>query len=366
MRQPPPTRVAAVFPALTPQRAPLLDRLAARPEIDLTALYGSDARRVDPRHRAVFLRGLPVLELRRTLASAGPEVVVVSGWSTLASQSAIAWCRLARVPYVLVVEDHVGAPRVGWRGTLGDAVLTPIVQRAGGVLVDGAFARRAMLERGASPQHVRVFANTIDVEDFGARADRVARRREGLRESLGAGSDDVVVLSVGPLTLERRHVDLVHAIAELGDERFVLVLAGDGPERERIVELAGVRDVRLVVARDRDAGPELYAAVDVFALVSEREAWTVVVTEAAACGLPLLLSDGVGAAHDLLDDGENGVLVEARDVDAVSAALRRLGADPRLREAFGAHSRELARDWGYGPSVDGFLAAVREAVSSRR
>jgi glycosyltransferase involved in cell wall biosynthesis len=89
------------------------------------------------------------------------------------------------------------------------------------------------------------------------------------------------------------------------------------------------------------------------------------VNEAAACGLPLVLSDRVGAAHDLLRDGENGALVTAGDVAAAAQALRRLAADAELRRTQGSRSRELARDWGYGPSVDGFLEAVREAVSDR-
>ena len=108
---------------------------------------------------------------------------------------------------------------------------------------------------------------------------------------------------------------------------------------------------------------ETYAAADVFALLSAREPWAVVVNEAAASGLPLVLSDRVGAAHDLLRDGENGFLVAAGDVEAASGALRRLAADDDLRHVQGARSRELARDWGYGPSVEGFLAAVREAVA---
>jgi glycosyltransferase involved in cell wall biosynthesis len=73
----------------------------------------------------------------------------------------------------------------------------------------------------------------------------------------------------------------------------------------------------------------------------------------------------VGAAHDLLRDGENGRLVAAGDVVAAAAALRELAASPELRAAQRARSRELARDWGYGPSVEGFLEAVREAVADR-
>ena len=123
-----------------------------------------------------------------------------------------------------------------------------------------------------------------------------------------------------------------------------------------------------MLAGDRpgSGSSRLYVAADVFALLSEREPWAVVVNEAAACGLPLVLSDRVGAAPDLLRDGENGFLVAAGDVAAAAAALRRLAADPERAPRSGARSRELVQDWGYGPSVDGFLAAVREAVGATR
>jgi hypothetical protein len=58
--------------------------------------------------------------------------------------------------------------------------------------------------------------------------------------------------------------------------------------------------------------------------------------------------------------------VAAGDVAAAARALRELTADSGLRHAQGARSRELAQDWGYGPSVEGFLAAVREAVGDHR
>jgi glycosyltransferase involved in cell wall biosynthesis len=87
------------------------------------------------------------------------------------------------------------------------------------------------------------------------------------------------------------------------------------------------------------------------------------VNEAAASGLPLLLSDHVGAGRDLLVEGENGFVVPADDVEAAAAALERLADDPELRGAMGSRSQEVVRDWGYEPSVENFLAAVREATS---
>jgi glycosyltransferase involved in cell wall biosynthesis len=382
----PPIRVAAVFPEPTPYRAPLLDRVAALPEIDLTVVYAAGTVagrtwRVEPKHRAVFLRGLRVPGAARVLRhdypltpgivpaleAIRPDVVVVSGWSTFAAQAAIAWCRVRDVPYLLIVESHDEGPRPGWRRTVKDTVVPPIVANAAGVLVTGTLARNSMISRGAPADRVRVFANTVDVEEFGANASRLADRRPELRSALGAEQDDVVVLSVARLAPEKGLDDLVRAVDEAADERLLLVVAGEGGERSRLGQLAGELGVKLVLTGDVDWERivELYVAADVFALLSEREPWAVVVNEAGACGLPLVLSDRVGAAHDLLRDGENGALVAAGDVAAAARALRELAVDPELRHAQGARSRELAADWGYGPSVDGFLAAVLDALDRR-
>ena len=379
-----PFRVAAVFPEPTPYRAPLLDRVAAHEDIDLSVIYAastvaSRTWQVEPQHEARFLRGLRVPGARqvlhhdypltpgivRALDRANPDVVVVSGWSTFAAQGAIAWSRLRGIPYVLVVESHDEGPRPGWRRQVKGTVVPPIVQGAAGVLVTGTLARSSMIERGARPEDVHVFANTIDVEGFGARADALVARRAELRAELGTAEDDVVVLSVARLVSEKAHDVLVRAAAAAGDSRIVLVLVGEGPERGRLRRLADELGARLVLTGDRpwEQIIEAYVAADVFALLSEREPWGVVVNEAAACGLPLVLSDRVGAAPDLLHDGENGVLVGAGDTDAAAAALRLLASDPEERRRLGARSRELVQEWGYEPSVDGFLAAVRAAAN---
>jgi glycosyltransferase involved in cell wall biosynthesis len=246
------------------------------------------------------------------------------------------------------------------------SVVPPIVEGAAGVLVAGSLARTSMVGRGADPERVRIFANTVDVEDFGVRADRLGARRDELRDGLGIAPGDVAVLSVARLSSEKRLDDLLLAVARAGSP-LVLVLAGDGPERARLARLGRELEKAPIfvgeVAWERVV--ELYVAADVFALLSERETWGVVVNEAAACGLPLVLSDRVGAAHDLLRPGENGELVAAGDVEAAARALWTLGSDAELRRGQGARSRELAADWGYGPSVEGFLSLVRAAAAGR-
>jgi glycosyltransferase involved in cell wall biosynthesis len=373
-------RVAVVSPEPTPYRAPLFDLIAARPDVDLTVVYAAStvARRtwrVEPHHRAVFLEGVRLPGLRRVfrhdypvtpgihaaLRDADPQVVVVSGWSTYASQAAIGWCRVKSVPYVLLVESHDLGPKPRWRRAIKGTVVPRLLKGAVGVLAVGSAARESVVGRGTDPARVRIFGNTIDVAVWEARADRLRERRADARKRLGARDEDVVVLSVGRLVPEKDFDTLIRAAAE--DARLLVVIAGEGSHRRSIAPV-GVR-ARFVGDLDEDRLAEAYVAADIFALLSLHEPWGVVVNEAAASRLPLVLSDRVGAAYDLLRDGENGILVPAGDVAAAAAALRRLADDPRLRARMGERSRELVRGWGYEPSVESFVAAVRDATTVR-
>jgi glycosyltransferase involved in cell wall biosynthesis len=333
------TRVTVVSPEPTPYRAPLFDCLAQH--VELTVIYA--ARTVAGRdwtvplhHRAVFLRGVRVVGMRRlmrhdypltpgiarALRESRPDVVVVSGWSTFASQAAVAWCRAHRIPYVLHVESHDLDPRPPWRGAVKSAFATPVIRGAASVLAVGSAARDSVVARGA--KDVRIFANTIDVDRWIERADLLTRTPH----------DGIVVLSVGR-NVPEKGFDVLAAAAAAADVRPDIVTGGLSED-----ELA-----------------QRYVDADVFALLSRHEPWGVVVNEAAASGLPLVLSERVGAAHDLLRDGENGFLVPAEDVTAAADALRKL-RDPDVRARMGVRSRELVRGWSYDASVAAFLAAT--------
>ena len=88
--------------------------------------------------------------------------------------------------------------------------------------------------------------------------------------------------------------------------------------------------------------------------------------EAAACGLPLVLSDRVGAASDLLEDGRNGALVPVDDPRAAAEAIRSFATDPARRAAAGSASRELMLGWGYEPSIENLVAVARRVAGRQR
>jgi glycosyltransferase involved in cell wall biosynthesis len=383
-RQVQPVRLLGVFPEPTPYRNPLLDAVAEVEGLDLSVLYSAQsvAGRTwslePPKHTHWVMKSVRVPAAERVLRHdypvnyaiwrafirLRPECMIVSGWSTFASQAAIVWCRMRRIPYLLVVESHDRDARPGWRRAVKAAVVPWVVKGAAGVLAAGSLARESMISRGADPSRIRIFANTVDVRALGERADGLASEHGALRASHGLGDDDVAVLSVARLVPEKGLDTLVRAAAETDDPRIVVVVAGSGPERDRLSSLADKLSVRLVLLGDVDWADiaEVYVAADVFALLSDSEPWGVVVNEAAACGLPLVLSEAVGAAHDLLVDGENGRRVPAGDTRAASAALKELASDPARRVSFGAASRALVADWGYDESVQGLVELVQLAL----
>jgi glycosyltransferase involved in cell wall biosynthesis len=382
-------RVGYIAGEATAWRAPHLDRIAENPDVELTAIYAAATvqRRewtLEFEHDAIVLRG-PSLPLTRVLHHDYPltpqiwslldrkqfDVLVVGGWSLMATQLAIAWARLHKVPYLIVSENHLRERRPRWVRTVKSVVLRQVIPQASGSLVTGTLAREHALHYGARPDRITVFPNTVDVPAYIAAGERLRPRRDEIRATLGIADDAVVVTQIGRLMHMKRPDETVEAVIRargLANAPLHLLFVGDGELRAALEQRAREASLAVTFAgfRRGEALLECYVATDIFALLSARETWGTVVNEAAAFGLPLVLTDRVGASADLLVAGENGELVRSGDVEQQARALARLADDPELRRRYGERSRELVAPWGYGPSVESFVEAIRRAVTDAR
>ncbi|MEU1507347.1 glycosyltransferase [Kitasatospora sp. NPDC005748] len=167
--------------------------------------------------------------------------------------------------------------------------------------------------------------------------------RAAARAGLGLPQDAFVVGTVGNLTPKKDQSTLLAAHAELcrGRPPARLVVIGAGPLDERLRARAaelGVADSVLFTGSRPDV-PALLPGLDVFTLSSRQEGLPVALMEAMTSGLPAVVTR-VGGMPEVLDDGEQGLLVEPGDPVALAAALGRLADDPELRERLGAAARE--------------------------
>lgn len=350
-------RVALLTEIPAPYRIPLFNALAERVDLRVLFLAGSNPDRPyrlhEEEHRfaSEVLPGFDVtvggrwLVLNRGVARRIRDVdaVVVGGWNQPAFWAAIGVARLRKIPAVAWVESTERDARPG-----STARTKRAFARACSSLVVPGSAAESYVRTVDPDARVVVAPNAVDGPLFASRlADRDAlRARHGL--------DRCCVLYVGRLAREKGVDVLLHATADLD---ATVVLAGAGPEEERLRALAP-RGTRFLGHVDRDELPALYAAADVLVLPSLSEPWGMPLNEGAAAGLPLVATDAVGAAWDLVDDGVNGFRVPAADAAALHDALERLIADGDLRRSAGARSRELAASFTPEAWADAVAAEV--------
>jgi glycosyltransferase involved in cell wall biosynthesis len=139
-----------------------------------------------------------------------------------------------------------------------------------------------------------------------------------------------------------------------------LLLAGDGPLRPVIEEQVRQHvtpGVLMPGFLNQSELPLAYAASDLLALCSSHETWGLVVNEAMNFGLPIVASDRVGCAADLVKSGWNGFVFPHQDVGALADALGKLIESENMRREFGIRSLELVSNYSVENCADGVLAA---------
>jgi hypothetical protein len=250
--------------------------------------------------------------------------------SPVACKWGLATAALARVPAVLGTVQ-VGAYEPDRSSYWQLRALVSGVDRF--LAVSREIATELVEDLGWPSEKVEVTYNAVDVERAAVPAP------PGLRAQLGGSETRPLVLTPARLNAQKGHDALLEAIAEVPEALFLL--AGDGPDRERLeartVELGVAERVRFL-GRRPDV-PQLLAACDVFALPSLYEGSSLAVLEAMAAGIPIV-SSAIGGTEELIEDGRSGLLVPPGDAPALAAAMRRLLEDPQLREDFAGRARE--------------------------
>lgn len=192
--------------------------------------------------------------------------------------------------------------------------------------------------------------------------DSALLRQAAADSGAPSGRDGVTLLTVARLSAQERYKGCDTVISALpavqrdvGPVRYMIV--GDGDDRPRLQALARTQGVETVVtftsSVERDGLAAWYRGSDIFVMPSVAElradGWTgegfgIVYIEAAAFGRPVVAGSG-GGAHEAVQDGITGLVVNGRDVNAVAGTLIRLAQDESLRTQMGEAGRRWVREY---------------------
>jgi glycosyltransferase involved in cell wall biosynthesis len=224
----------------------------------------------------------------------------------------------------------------------------------------------ASLRRVYGIEDAVTIPNGIPLGHF--QADRAARMK--WRGELKFDERDFLFVATGRLTVQKNPLLMLRAFAALADSRAHLVLAGEGPLRQRIeeeVRSSGLGDKVHLLGYRPDIR-ECLASSDVFLLSSDWEGHPLGAMEAMACGLPVVATT-VGGVPELIESGLHGLLVPPDDALALTGAMRFMLERPQERAAMAqASRRRAAADFSLEKMVRAYdelyrtsLAAVRGA-----
>ncbi len=321
---------------------------------------------------------LPVLGLVNPGAAGaisrfGPDCILVHGYSYWAQAAVIRWAIRTSTPYLLWGDSNAKKIRhTGAREWVKRRWLEYLCRHAAGVLTIGSSNREFWAHYGVGPERQFFAPLAADLPNFTAAARSPASNRNERRRR-GLAPDKLLLLFVGRLVRRKNVHRLLQALAahrNQGGAPPALLVAGDGPERAALQALAGklgLRDVHWLGFRPRSELADLYALADALVLPSTDEPWGLVVNEAMAAGLPVLLSRNVGCVADLLEESVNGFSFDAHDLRSLTECLDRFSQlDESRRLAMGARSRQIISSWSSEATLQGIYRALESAVDGWR
>jgi glycosyltransferase involved in cell wall biosynthesis len=335
------------------------------------------ARRPDVDH----FFGIDVPELAGEWEREGFDAALVLGWQSRGHLQAMRAARRLGIPCLVRGDSHLGMrPPSSLRAALRRLLWLPareMIYRRMFAAIDGFLAvgkRNAdfYAHFGVPAERIWLAPHCVDNTQFDLAAERGARVRAEHRTRLGVG-DEVVFASVAKLLPRKRPYDLLDAFARLAASgiKAHLAFVGDGPERaglEHRVTALGLADrVTIVGFVNQREIPSWLAAADCLVLPSDSlETWGLAVNEAMAAGLPVIVSDAVGCAPDLVVEGVNGYTFPLGDVEALHDRLSRVAsATLAQRTAMGAASKGLIASCTFRRLGDTLLAALDDIAVRR-
>jgi len=376
-------RAAIITEIISPYRIPLFNALAQRPEISLHVLFLAETdaslrqweiyrdeirfshevlpswRKRLGKHNLLMNSGVS-----RALRTVRPQAILCGGYNYIASWQALVWARTHAVPFLLWSESNIQDQRRGY--PLVEFLKREFLDACSGFVVPGQSAREYLRAHKVKECEIFTAPNAVDNRLFAEIAGQVRQNAADYRRKLSLPSR--YFLFVGRLVPEKGVFDLLDAYARLDEHlraEVGLVFAGDGPGRSSLEEQArkiakGV--IRFAGFVQRNELAKYYALAEMLILPTHSDPWGLVVNEAMACGLPIVLSNVAGAAADLVRDAGNGRLLPPADVAALTAAMRELGSDQIRCHEMGVRSQQHIANY----SPEAWAAGAAQALTLSR
>jgi glycosyltransferase involved in cell wall biosynthesis len=279
-----------------------------------------------------------------------PDITLIHGYAHRTLWRTVRWCNRNRVAVMLTSDSSGAAARVLWKRAAKAIVVRYFYGRLDGAISVGDNNRSYHRQYGLPEDRIFPGVLPIDCVGLANSAGDPVRARLEIRRQHGIPDEAFVVVFSGkliPLKCVLHLLEAVHRCAQTGLEVWCM-LVGDGPERPRVEAFVRENRMNTVVMAgfiNQSSIGKYYAASDVVALMSSREAKGAPVPEAGVFGCPAILCDRVGCIGptDCAREGENALVYPWSDIDALANCIKKLCTNKVLYSSMSQAARRIAR-----------------------
>lgn len=385
-----PLRVAHLVSHPIHYFVPLYRELASRPEIDHEVFYFSDetANKFFEKdfekeitwdvpllegYKANFLptsrgRGIsnnfiqiPNFDIIRKVAFGEYDVIWAHGYAHPNTWLAAVASIVCRRKFFIREEQTLLSKRPWHKRLLKNIMLRFLFSKTFGFYI-GENNRRYFEHFGMPSERLFPARYCVDNDYFGGKAKEMAGKKNQIRLDFGITDDAPVILFAGKFIAKKQPLLLIEAFARLRRETPCwLLLAGDGTLRQKMedkIRQEKIPNVLIAGFLNQSELPRAYVAADIFVLPSAyMETWGLVVNEAMNFSLPIVVTDKVGCATDLIQDGFNGFVVKNGCSVDLKNAIWKLVIDSNVRKKFGDRSHNIVSHYSIKDCADNIVAA---------
>ncbi len=292
------------------------------------------------------------------------DAVIITMWNDITYWIAAITCKLLRIPFLFAGDSTILTEenKPLWKRKLKQYLLGELLfPMASGCLYRSELNRQFYRYYGVPDDRLFFYPLSVDYERYFTLYQRLRKERGRIRAEEGLSDDTFVILFVGRLSEEKRPFDLLRAYQKVESPNKALLIVGDGKLKrdiESYIKYEGAQDVHLLGFKPRPEVPKFYIMADVLVLPSSYEPHGDVVKEGMCFGLPVIVSDKVGASVDLVKHDENGFIYPCGDTEALTLYLNLLANDSQKRKVFGEASLRIIKNWDHNKAIDGLIQAL--------
>lgn len=291
------------------------------------------------------------------------DAVLVHGWAVLTNLFISISSFYHRVPIILRSETNLLSKMPLWKKSFKYLVLRSLFKSVSAFLAIGTLNKEFYKSYGVPEEKIFLAPYTVNNEFFGLKAKELIPKKNLLKQELGIPLSIPVVLFSGKLVDRKCPMDLLRAFeVVIKDINAALVFVGEGLLRnnlENYTKEKGIKNVYFTGFKNQNEISNYYVIADVLVLPSSFEPWGLVVNEAMCFGLPIIVSDQVGAGADLVKDNVNGFVYECGNITMLTDKLRQLLTNNDLRQKMREASLKLVNRWSYKENIEGIISCLK-------